>query len=88
MLRGKPLVGSVFRTSVVVAGWFFAVVLPPMVGGVFTPLVGTMLGGVALQEPEPTRTQGALIVATSLLSFVMWGLIRSGAPGRGLFLGS
>jgi hypothetical protein len=73
MVRGEPVVGGASHDPLVVAGWLCAVLLP---------LVGLVVGVVAVRKPDPVRTQGVLIVIVSLsvsLAWGMWALTLAGA---------
>lgn len=94
MRRDPPAVRRAFPSPLVAAGWFFAAVVPlvglGLVRGptqwagllVLGPVVGIVLGSVAITKPEvTTRTQGALIVAVSLLGVLMWSMTLAGVGG-------
>ena len=77
MSRDQSVDGRSLRSPLVAAGWFFAVAVP---------VVGLVLGVMALRKPSPLRDQAAAIVAVSLLGLIMWVVILTGVPGsRGLF---
>ena len=91
MRRDPPAVRRAFPSPLV--GFFAAVV--PLVGLglvrgptqwagllVLGPVVGIVLGTVAITKPEVTaRTQGALIVAVGLLGVLMWSMTLAGVGG-------